>query len=108
MAQETRLTALMIYEFKTQKWPELIRISGKDVTFPQRSADSKLVYYAAGDEKFSIRLEDRKIQKLASLAGIRTTGTSGFPWTAFAPDGSPIILRDLGVVEIYALDAEPP
>ncbi len=107
VAQNTSLTALMIYEFKTQKWSELIRVSGKMLTYPQWSADSKLVYYLAGSESFSIRIEDRKIEKLASLAGIRTTGTYG-AYCAFAPDGSPIILRDLGMLEIYALDVELP
>ena len=106
VAQNTSLTALMIYEFKTQKWSELIRVSGKYLGYPQWSADSKLVYYWTGDP-FSIRIEDRKIEKLASLAGIRTTGSGG-TWAAVAPDGSSIILRDLGMTEIYALDVELP
>jgi len=107
VAQNTSLTALMIYEFKTQKWSELIRVSGKYLGYPQWSADSKLVYFTDGGELLSIRIEDRKIEKLASLAGIRTTGSGG-TWAAVAPDGSPIILRDLGMTEIYALDVDLP
>jgi Tol biopolymer transport system component len=108
VAQTTGNSALMVYEFKTQKWSELIRVSGKMLGFPQWSADSKLVYYWAGDDPFSIRIEDRKIEKLASLGGIRTAGTFNRNWRAFAPDGSPIILRDLGMSEIYTLDVELP
>ena len=108
VAQTTGNSALMVYEFKTQKWSELIRVSGKMLGFPQWSADSKLVYYWAGDDPFRIRIEDRKIEKLASLGGIRTAGTFNRNWRAFAPDGSPIILRDLGMSEIYTLDVELP
>ena len=29
-------------------------------------------------------------------------------WSGFAPDGSPLVLRDTGTQEIYALDVDLP
>jgi len=57
---------------------------------------------------FRIRVNDRKLEKLFSLKGIRQTFGSFGPWSGLAPDDSPLILREIGTQEIYALDIEFP
>ena len=37
----------------------------------------------------------------------RAVGTFG-PWMGLAPDDSPLVLRDVGAQEIYALDVDLP
>jgi hypothetical protein len=44
---------------------------------------------------------------LADISGIPITGTSG-NWVAVDPDGSPLILRDVSLDEIYSLDFDAP
>ena len=111
MAQTSSGDALMIYETTFRKWSELIRPGpGQTVGFQQWSRDGKLVYYRAFGLKpavYSIRIEDHKTERLADLSGIQTTGNGG-DWAAVTPDGSPLILRDVSLNEIYALDFEAP
>jgi hypothetical protein len=73
------------------------------------SHDDKYVYFKspAGDETalYRIPLEDRKLERIISLKDIRRTGNWG-PWAGLTPNDSPLILCDIGVEEIYALDWE--
>jgi hypothetical protein len=50
-----------------------------------------------------IRIRDRKIERVADLKNFRQTGYWGV-WLPMAPDDSPLLLRDTGTQEIYALD----
>jgi hypothetical protein len=51
-----------------------------------------------------VRVADRKLERLFSLKNIRLADI----WTGLAPDDSPLVLRDVGTQEIYALDWEAP
>jgi len=53
-----------------------------------------------------VRVNDAKMERLFSLKSVRRTGTA--EWTGLAPDDSPLLLRDIGTEEIYALDWEAP
>jgi hypothetical protein len=66
-----------------------------------------MVYYKNGAVAYSIRIEDHKTKRLADLSGISTTGNTGF-WFAVDPDGSPLILRNAALNEVFALDFEAP
>jgi hypothetical protein len=50
-----------------------------------------------------IRIRDRKIERVADLKNFLQTGYWGI-WLGMAPDDSPLLLRDTGTQEIYALD----
>jgi serine/threonine protein kinase/Tol biopolymer transport system component len=73
------------------------------------SRDSRYVYF----ENFSfsewsrVRISDRKVERLASLAGIKmATATLG--WCGLDPDGTLISTHNTGGTAIYALDREAP
>ena len=51
-----------------------------------------------------MRVADHKLEKLFSLKNVRLPDL----WTGLAPDDSPMVLRDIGTQEIYALDVELP
>ena len=55
-----------------------------------------------------VRISDRKLEKVVSLKGIRLTIGEVGTWCGLAPDNSPLILRDVGSQEIYALDLRLP
>jgi Tol biopolymer transport system component/DNA-binding winged helix-turn-helix (wHTH) protein len=107
VALNTTLHSMMIGERGTGKWSELVRTSDT-VSFPQWSGNGSLVYYFMQDAMYSIRVKDHKIEKLANISGIPTTGAWWGYWDAVDPDGSPLILRDMSMNEIYALDFDAP
>ena len=50
-----------------------------------------------------VRIRDRKLERVADLKNFRQAGFWGV-WLGMAPDDSPLLLRDTGTQEIYALD----
>ena len=76
------------------------------------SADSKWVYFDTGFSKdpaiYRIRIADHRLEKVASLQGFRRVINPWSLWMGLTPDGSPLVLRDVGSQEVYALDFEAP
>ncbi len=57
---------------------------------------------------FRVRPGDRAEERIVSLKGIRRAwGPLGW-WMGLAPDDSPVVLRDISMQEIYALDWSDP
>ncbi len=54
-----------------------------------------------------VGISDRKLERLVSLKGFRRTGNFG-PWFGLTSDDSPLLVRDVGTDEIYALDWDAP
>jgi len=99
---------LMLFDFKTQKWAELARIT---TAYPNWSRDGKYVYFhsSGGDIAiYRVRISDHKLEKVVSLKEMRLTIGDFGTWCGLAPDDSPLILRDVGSQEIYALDLQLP
>ena len=100
---------LMLFDFTTQKWTELIQML---VAYPNWSRDGHYLYFDGTFENepgyFRIRISDRKLERLLSLRGFQgAVGTFG-QWSGLAPDQSPLYVRDASIQEIYALDWEAP
>jgi Tol biopolymer transport system component len=99
---------LMLFDFKTQKWVELARIGA---SFPNWSRDGNYIYfhtYGRDLALYRVRVSDHKLEKIVSLKGIRLTIGDMGAWCGLAPDDSPLVLRDVGTQEIYALDLQLP
>jgi len=97
---------LLLFDFATLKWAELAKVR---VGFPSWSHDSKYVYLDSPEGEpafYRVRIGDHKLEKLLSLTRLPLTGFFG--WTGVTPDGSPLVLRNIGTQEIYALDWEAP
>ena len=99
--------SLVLFDFTTQKWMELARESPG---FPNWSKDGQYVYF----QRFSnepavmrVRIRDRKLERVADLKNFRLAGFFG-NWLGLAPDDSPLLLRDTGTQEVYALDWQAP
>lgn len=98
---------LVLFDFATQKWEELARIS---CGFPNWSKNSDYVYFIQGEDKPSVmrvHIGDKKIERVADLKRFRQAGYWG-TWLGLAPDDSPLLLRDTGSQDIYALDWHAP
>ena len=93
--------------FSTQKWEEITKIS---LGFPNCSKNGDYVCFLHGENQPSvmrIRIRDRRLERVADLKNFRQTGYWSF-WLGMAPDDSPLLLRDIGTKEIYALDWQAP
>ena len=57
---------------------------------------------------FRLRIDNREIEQLTTLKDLPAgLGYSG-PWIGWAPDDSPLVLRDKGIQDIYALEWQTP
>jgi len=99
------LRKIMLYTVSTQKWQELLE--GLFVS-PNWSSDGRFVYAEDSARKEStilrIRITDHKVEQIAPLKDLRRAFTTDSIWSGVTPDGSPLVMRDIGVQEIYALD----
>jgi Tol biopolymer transport system component/DNA-binding winged helix-turn-helix (wHTH) protein len=100
---------LMLFDFSTHKWAELI--SGP-AAYPNWSRDGRYIYfinpYIAEPAVYRVRISDRKLELVTSLSRQRLGWSIAGKWTGLAGDDSPLVLRDTGSEEIYALDWELP
>ena len=104
-ALNSPLTKLLLFDFQTQKWTELVTGS---VGWPWFSKDGQYLYFqdsTGTGALVRLRLSDRHIEKVLDLKNFVTVGTYG-GWFAPAPDGSPMMLRNAGTTDVYSLDWE--
>ncbi len=107
VARSADSQALMLFDFATQTWSELVR--DVYVVPVNWSADGQSVFYVrrgAQPAVLRVTIADRKVEEIASLKDLRQTGFRGAIWTGLTPDDSPLFLRDIGTQEIYALDLQ--
>jgi serine/threonine protein kinase len=104
-------TKLMIFDFQTQRWSDWTKTAA--VTgFLSWSQDGKYLYF---DTLFTdkpvfgrLKVGQTQFEPIVDLKGInRYFGPFGL-WSGIAPDGSPILDRDISTQEIYALDVQFP
>jgi len=94
---------LMLFDFQTRKWQELARVT---MGFPNWSKNSDYVYFLHEEDHPSVmrvRISDHKVETVADLKHFRQAGFWSV-WLGMAPDDSPLLLRDTGTQEVYALD----
>ena len=100
---------LMLLDLTTRKWSEL---ASGNIGFTQWSADGKYVYFDTGSSADPavnrVRVADHKLERVASLKDFRRVVTPWISWSGLSPDGSPLLMRDIGSQEVYALDFEAP
>jgi len=103
---------LMLFDVRAKQWSELG--AGKVLEYPNWSPDSKYIYYedfgSDGPEIDRISIADHKKERVVGLKDVpRVLLTlSNAPWNGVAADGSPLIMRDVGNRELYALELELP
>ena len=98
---------LVLFDFQAQLWTEIAKGS---FAFPSWSSDGQFVYLLHSPDNpavLRIGISERKVERVADLQSIPITGHYGI-WLGLAPDDSPLLLRDAGTQDIYALDWETP
>ena len=101
-----------LLEVATGKKSELA--SGNALSYPNWSPDGKYAYFedmgSDGPEIDRVSMITRRKERVISLKTISRVNMpdSGVPWNGVAPDGSPVIMRDVGSREVYALELRLP
>lgn len=96
---------LAVFNFETQQWSVLQR---REVGYPTWSHDGRFIYFACFKEDrgvFRIRPSGGKVERVVDLEGFHPAGLSGY-WMGLDPNDLPMLLRDVGGIDIYALDLE--
>ena len=102
VASSTRSGHAMLFDSRTESWTELP--AGASVEHWSR--DGIYLYFVRHGKDPAVmrmRVSDRRVEVVASLDGIRQTGLLAVVDFALDPDESPVILRDVGIQEIYSL-----
>jgi sugar lactone lactonase YvrE len=78
--------------------------------FPNWSHDGKYLYYEDFTQNAVRRIEIRsqKSEGIVDLKDLRRPNDMSGYWSAPAYDGSPLVMRDAGIQEIYALELQFP
>ncbi len=98
---------LMLFDFTTQKWQQIVNVPA---SFPNWSKSGEYIYFLReGDQPSVMRvhIRDGKLEQAADLKNFPQSGFYSI-WLGLAPDDSPLLLRDTGTQEIYALDWQVP
>ncbi|HMG88384.1 MAG TPA: protein kinase [Terracidiphilus sp.] len=94
---------LMLFDFETKSWKQ---IGSGTLSWLNWSPDGKFIYLKDSAGKGSVErfhVPDGKADRIVDLKDVVLTGLGGGA-VSVAPDGSPLVLRDRGTQDIYALD----
>jgi Tol biopolymer transport system component len=96
---------LMLFDFSTHQWAELVN---SPAAYPNWSPDGSYIYfsnpYIAERAVYRVRISGRKLELVTSLSRQRLGWGIAGKWMGLTEDDSPLVLRDTGSEEIYALD----
>ncbi len=106
---ETDWQKLMLFDSTSQKWVELVK---EQMYYATWSRDGKYIYFDTPQREdpaiFRVRISDHRLERLVSLKDFRLGAGYLGPWFGLAPDDSPLLVRNVGTHEIYALDWDAP
>jgi Tol biopolymer transport system component len=102
---------LLLLDLSTQKWRLLADKMGA-FGYLTWSPDGRYIGFDTGFNTdpgfFRVRVADGQIERVVSLKNILRFVAQFGEWTGMAPDGSPLVVRDISTQEIYALDWQLP
>lgn len=102
---DTRTWALTLFDFSTQQWSVLQK---GPTGYPTWSHDGQFLYFLRptdGRGIYRIRPAGGTAERVVDLQGFRFTSVREF-WMGLDPDDMPLLLRDVGTDDIYALTLE--
>lgn len=101
-----RINRLPVFDLKLQRWFDLP--VNHDVEFPKFSHDSKFIYFLSGGQDqgvFRIPVTGGKEERVVDMANWHLTGHFAGS-LSLDPGDAPLVLRDTGSDDIYALTLE--
>jgi Tol biopolymer transport system component len=105
-ASSLDIASLYLFDMKTQRWSTLYKGLFAYATW---SRDSRFIYflsYVTDPAVLRITATGGKAESIATLKDFKFAGTLGL-WFGLDPADSPLLLRDIGISNVYALTLEP-
>jgi Tol biopolymer transport system component/DNA-binding winged helix-turn-helix (wHTH) protein len=102
---------LLLYEFATQKWSVIVKKLGPMGYMEWTDGGNGILFdtfWVSEPAFYRLRLSDLHLDIVAKIGDIRRYYGPFGPWTGVAPDGSPLLVRDVNNEEIYSLDLQLP
>jgi Tol biopolymer transport system component/DNA-binding winged helix-turn-helix (wHTH) protein len=107
---------LMLLDLQTNKWSRL-NLNAGNLNFPRWSHDGRFIYFQDVDAPgwffksrdpgiYRVSFKGGKTEKVVDLKGFRVTGSFTVGWSDLDPDDTPLLLRDAGTYDAYALALE--
>jgi len=110
--------SVMLYDLNQQKWTHLVEIQKSNesvrinIGSTKWSRDGNYVYFRSLYQEdaavYRVRIKDAKLERWATLRDLRQASGVFGPWMGLAPDDSVLVLRDIGIQNIYAFDLHFP
>ena len=101
---------LVLYDYQSHKRAELAaaKVGFSNLNWTR---DGKWIYLWADFTEgrkgiYRVRFTDHKVELVVSDKEVGRIGGGFGPWVGLAPDDSPLVMRDVSLTEIYALDWE--
>jgi eukaryotic-like serine/threonine-protein kinase len=102
-------TQLFVYDFSTRVWTDLAKAS---IGYPTWSHSGDAIFFlnhlAGGDKVFRVSLAGHKLEEVADLKNFHGAPFLIGYWLGLAPDDSPLLIRDAGIWDFYALSLKLP
>jgi serine/threonine protein kinase/Tol biopolymer transport system component len=106
VAQSSDLLTMKLFNVQTQQWSVVYK--GRGLVFPTWSSDSRYIFFVPflnGAGVFRVPITGGNAELVADTKDVHTTGYFG-RWFGLDPTDTPLLLRDAGTQDIYALSLE--
>jgi hypothetical protein len=97
---------IKIFDFETKRWSVMQQT--RETDFPTWSSDSQFIYFLSPWDDpgvFRVHVSGGNAERIVELQGFRHTGAFTL-WMGLDPQDTPMLLRDVGTDDIYALTLE--
>ena len=94
-----------VFDFDSRRWSELQK---GDCNYPTFSSNSQFVYFIGGatwDGVYRVGVSGGRVERVVDLKGFHHVGVNGL-WMGLDPTDTPMLIRDRGSADIYALTLE--
>lgn len=106
LARMKNSSALVMFDLVTHRKQQLVA-AASDLGYPRWSADGRYLFFnrflGAAPAFYRLRISDGSTQRLMQLTQFSAAGSWG-TWSALSPDGSLLLMRNLGGADLYAID----
>ena len=111
LASHATYEDLLLYEFATKKWAVVAKGLGSIGYMEWTDGGKNIIFdtlMVPEPAFYRLRTSDLRLDTVVKLGDIRRYFGPFGPWTGAAPDGSPLLVRDISNEEIYSLDLDLP
>ncbi len=98
--------SLIVWDMATNRKKVLAKVF-REISYPEWSADERYVYFNCfmdtASALYRASISDGSVTRLMDLTQFSATGSWG-TWSTITPDGSLLLLRNLGGTDVYAIE----